>query len=76
VIQRSSDTPPVVFNAYLRSSVSMFVRLESDQTNFPIDRHASGLDASQLSYIPVALRYESQGVGLAELVSTLVVFFH
>ena len=45
-------------------------------TNFPIDRHASGFDASQLSYIPVALRYESQGVGLAELVSPLVVFFH
>ena len=36
-----------------------------------MDRHASGHDASQLSYILVALRYESQGVGLAELVSTI-----
>ena len=41
-----------------------------------VGRLVSGLDASQLSHIPVAMRYESQGVGLAELVSPLVVFFH
>jgi hypothetical protein len=49
LIQRSSDIPPIVFNAYLRSRLSMFVELESDQQTFRIPRQIVSTPAHSIS---------------------------